>query len=165
MVCKPCGKPDRKNRAQSGQAVIEMVAGIVMFTIMLALVMSISMYLYFQQALVTAAREGARQASLSSELGNDGSEQAGINAVQAYVITSIRNLTGQQASPAVATITVVPPSASLVQNPGERTVTVNIEWQMNNPVGISRFLNALGADGRKFQTFPVFATATMRYEE
>lgn len=162
---KVCGKSVRKHGAQSGQAIIEMVAGIVMFTIMLALVMSISVYLYFQQALVTSAREGARMASLSNALSAGGSEQTGINEIKDYVTTTIRNLTGQQASPEIATITVLPPSQSEVQTTGERTVTVNIEWQMKNPVAIGKFLDALGADGSKFKTFPVYATATMRYEE
>lgn len=162
---KLCGNTRKKTGTQSGQAVIEMVAGIVMFTLMLALIMSLSVYLYFQQALITAAREGARQASLNSSLGSGGSEQAGITAIQNYVATSIQNLTGQVASPAVATITVIPPSESAVQTAGDRTVTVNIQWQMENPVGVAGFLDSLGADGTSFRTFPVFATATMRYEE
>lgn len=154
-----------RKAANSGQAVIEIIAGVVIFTIMMSLIMSISAYLYFQQALVTAAREGARHASFNSDLGEGGSEQAGSGEVQTYVENTILQLTGQQASPGVATITVVPPSQSADQTSGKRTVSVNIEWQMENPIGIAGFLDALGTDGDAFRTFPVYATATMRYEE
>lgn len=162
---KILSRPLRRNASQSGQAVIEVIVGIIFFTIMLALIMSISAYLYFQQALVTAAREGARQASLNNEIGAGGSELAGTTEIQAYVENTIERLTDQQAAPGVATITVIPPSQSADQTSGNRTVTVNIEWQMQNPVGISGFLKALGANGDRFKTFPVYATATMRYEE
>lgn len=162
---KAFGKRLSGKAANSGQAVIEIIAGIVIFTIMMSLIMSISAYLYFQQALVTAAREGARHASFNSDLGEGGSEQAGSNEVRAYVQNTILQLTGQQASPSIATITVVPPSQSANQTSGRRTVSVNIVWQMKNPIGIAGFLDALGTDGDAFRTFPVYATATMRYEE
>lgn len=149
----------------SGQAIIEMIGGMIIFTLLLAMVMSLSMYLYFQQALVTAAREGARHASLNNNLASASTEQTGITEIQNYVTTSIRNLTGQTASPDVATITVVPPSDSASQTTGNRTVTVNIQWRMTNPLGVANFLNALGANGENFRTFPVAASATMRYEE
>ena len=159
------GKLASRRKAQSGQVVIEVIGSIIIFTIMLALVMSISVYLYFQQALVTAAREGARQASLNSQLGTAASEGAGVAAVEAQIQNNIRQLTGQEYSPTVATITVIPPSDSAVQTPGSRTVRVNIQWQMTNPVGIAGLLDALGTDGSAFKTIPVWATATMRYEE
>lgn len=162
---KRLGKALRRRPAKSGQVVIEVIVGIIIFTIMLALVMSISVYLYFQQALVTAAREGAREASLNNEIGLGGSELAGTAAIRAYVENTIKKLTGQEATAGVATITVIPPSQSPNQTSGNRTVTVNIEWKMQNPLGISGMLTALGAKGEHFKTFPVYATATMRYEE
>jgi hypothetical protein len=164
-VNKRLGKALRRRPAQSGQVVIEVIVGIIIFTIMLALVMSISVYLYFQQALVTAAREGAREASLNNEIGLGGSEAAGTANIRAYVENTIEKLTGQEATPGVATITVIPPSQSPNQTSGNRTVTVNIQWQMQNPIGIGNMLDALGTDGDRFKTFPVYATATMRYEE
>lgn len=149
----------------SGQAIIEMIGGMIIFTLLLAMVMSLSMYLYFQQALVTAAREGARHASLNNNLGSTSTERTGISEIQSYVTTAIRNLTGQTVSPSVATITVVPPSESASQTVGSRNVTVSIQWRMTNPLGVANFLNALGANGDNFRTFPVAASATMRYEE
>lgn len=149
----------------SGQAIIEMIGGMIIFTLLLTMVMSLSMYLYFQQALITAAREGARHASLNNNLASTSTEQAGITEVQNYVTTSIRNLTGQTVTPSVATITVSPPSDSASQTAGNRNVTVSIQWRMTNPLGVANFLNALGANGENFRTFPVAASATMRYEE
>ncbi len=160
-----CGKSRSGTGRQSGQAIIEMIGGMIIFTLLLAMVMSLSMYLYFQQALVTAAREGARHASLNNNLGSTSTERTGISEIQSYVTTSIRNLTGQTVSPSVATITVSPPSESASQTIGNRTVTVSIQWRMTNPLGVANFLNALGANGDNFRTFPVAASATMRYEE
>jgi Flp pilus assembly protein TadG len=157
-----------RRKAASGQAVIESIVSIILFVMLLALVMSISVYLYFQQALVTAAREGARQASLSSSIGTSSTESSGISSVQSFVQTEIQQLTGQTYSPSVATITVTPPSNTSVspdQTPGRRNVRVVIQWQMQNPIGISGFINALGGNGNAFNKIPVTATATMRYEE
>lgn len=152
-------------RAKSGQVVVEAVASIIIFTMMLALVMSVSVYLYFQQALVTAAREGARQASLNSDLGAGATEQNGIDTVKTYVTEEIEKLTGQTDTDGSAVITVTPPSQSASQTAGKREVSVVINWKMINPIGVSGLLEALGADGSAFSTIPVYATATMRYEE
>jgi hypothetical protein len=148
-----------------GQAILESIFGIIMFTIILTLTMSITAYLYFQQAMVTAAREGARQAALNTEIGTSATESAGIAYVRSYVIDEVKHLTGQTFDSDIATITVIPPSQSEDQTPGQRMVSVSINWQMKNPINISGFLNALGADGSAFDTIPVKAMATMRYEE
>jgi hypothetical protein len=150
-------------KAAKGQAVIESIASIILFTMMLGLVMAITVYLYFQQALVTAAREGARQAALNADIGSAGSEGNGIGTVQNFVINQVQQTTGQTL--AAADITVTPPSASPDQTPGNRTVNVQITWNMTNPVGVGNFVEALGGDGEPFKTIPVSATATMRYEE
>jgi hypothetical protein len=152
-------------KKQDGQAVLEIIASMIMFTLMLAFVMSISAYLYFQQALVTAAREGARQAALDTNIGLPGTENVGISTVKTYVANQIQKLTGQTFNPITATITVVPPSQSASQVSGEREVQVVIAWQMKNPVGVAGFAQALGGDGSKFNYIPVSASATMRYEE
>ena len=154
-----------KRKALSGQVVVESIVSILIFVIMLSLIMSISMYLYFQQALVTTAREGARQASLNSDMGATGTQQAGINYVSSYVQNEFKQLTGQTYSPTMATITIIPPSQSANQTPGYRTVTVTVDWKMKNPIGIAKLLNAMNVDGSAFDTIPCHATATMRYEE
>ena len=152
-------------KAQSGQVVVESIVSIILFVIMLSLIMSISVYLYFQQALVTTAREGARQAALNSDLGSVGTQSAGMIYVSNYVQNEFKQLTGQTYSAAMATITVTPPSASVNQTIGYRTVTVSINWKMKNPIGIANLLKAMKVDGSAFDTIPCFATATMRYEE
>ena len=158
-------KMHTKRKRASGQAIIESLASIIIFTILLALIVSISAYLYFQQALVTAAREGARQASLNASMGSSSTESSGIAAVQAYVSNEVLQLTGQDFSTSSATITVVPPSQSANQTPGQRTVNVQITWNMKNPIGIAGFLKALGTNASALDTIPVVASATMRYEE
>jgi hypothetical protein len=162
-ICKATSIQRRK--AASGQAIIESIASIIIFTLMLGLVMCISVYLYFQQALVTAAREGARQASLNAELGSGSTEQSGISTVQNYVADEIRQLTGQTYSPSVATITVTPPSSSADQTPGKRQVTVSIVWNMTNPVTVGNMAAVFGGNADTFNNIPVSASATMRYEE
>jgi len=152
-------------KAARGQVVVESIVSIIIFTIMLSLIMSISVYLYFQQALVTTAREGARQASLNADLAAGSTQAAGINYVTSYVKNEFLQLTGQSYDSSMATITVTPPSASANQTPGYRTVAVTIDWKMKNPIGIAKMLNAMKVDGSAFDTIPCHATATMRYEE
>jgi hypothetical protein len=150
---------------QSGQVVIELIASLLVFVIMIALTISISVYLYFQHALVTAAREGARQAALSTELGTESTEDSGIVTVKEAIKKQILQTTGQPFSDEVATITVRPPSQSVSQTAGERDVAITINWALKNPVAVSGFLTALGADGSAFSNIPIYAIATMRYEE
>ena len=165
-VCAPrLAERSKSRRAFGGQAVIESIASIIMFTLLLGLVMCVTVYLYFQQALVTAAREGARQASLNDKLNAVATESAGMAEVRNYVADQVLNLTGQTYSPGVATITVTPPSASANQTPGERMVSVRIDWNMTNPVGVGNMINALDGEGDNFLHIPVHAMATMRYEE
>jgi hypothetical protein len=154
-----------KRPRKSGQAIIESIVGILIFSMLLAFIMSITAYLYFQQALVTAAREGARQASLNTDIGATTTENAGITYVKNYVIDEIRQLTGQTYSSTMATIAISPPSRSPNQTNGKRMVSVTINWNMKNPVNIAGLLEALGADGSAFDVIPVYAMATMRYEE
>jgi len=151
--------------AAKGQVVVESIVSIILFTIMISLVMSFSVYLYFQQALVTTAREGARQASLNSSLGSTSTQAAGVSYVSGYVQDEFQQLTGQTYDATMATITVSPPSASANQTPGYRTVSVTIDWKMKNPVRISNLLSAMKIDGSAFDTIPCHASATMRYEE
>lgn len=152
-----------RRRAERGQAIIESIASIILFAMLLALVMTVTVYLYFQQALVTCAREGARMASLNTTMATD--EASAEDDIIAYVEDEVRALTGQTFDNGEGTIEVVGPSMSANQTPGQRTVTVTITYNMQNPIGVAGFINALGGDGSAFGTIPVTATATMRYEE
>lgn len=152
----------RRRKAASGQAVIESIGSIILFTILLAIMMTMVVYLYFQQALVTAAREGARQAALNSSLGNAATQNTGISYVQQYVKDEVKSLTGQTYDASKATITVTPPTG--VQ--GQRTVNVTITWRIQNPLaGVTTLIGDLGGNGNAFNWIPVSAGASMRYEE
>ena len=144
-----------------GQGVLEITASLIMFTIMIALTMSISAYLYTQHAFVTAARDGARKAAVNTDLGDPATEATGITDIQNEVIDSVAQLTGQLVDE--DNITVTPPDAA--GTPGDRTVSVVINFDMDNPVNIAGLLGAMGAGGDDFATIPIFSTATMRYEE
>lgn len=151
----------RRLKAHKGQAIIESTVSIILFAMLIALVMTVTLYLYIQQAMVTAAREGARMASLNADMATD--EAAGTTTVKEYVKNEIAALTGQTATD--DDITVLGPSSSANQTAGERTVTVSINYTMDNPVNIAGFINALGGDGSAFDNIPVQSSATMRYEE
>ncbi len=150
-----------KHHKYSGQGVIEITAMLIVFTILISIVMSFSAFLYLQHAMITAAREGTRIAALNGDLGDADSQDAGTTTVQNYVINSASSLSGQTLTADDITVTAPDPDGTT----GERTVTVTINYDMENPVNIGGFLTALGADGSVFDTFPVVATATMRYEE
>ena len=149
-------------RGQKGQAVIEILASIIIFTIMLALIMTVSAYLYVQHAMISAAREGARMASLNADLGTAAGQGAGEDSIVAYVQDSVQKLTGQNID--AADITVEPPDLAAAS--GAKQVRVTINYQMNNPIPIAEFLTALGVDDTSgIAQIPVTATAAMRYEE
>ncbi len=150
----------RKHRAAEGQAIIEIVGGLIIFTIMLCLIMTITGWLYLQQAIVTSAREGARQASLNDALGVLTTQVTGITATQAYVINEVKSLTGQAIT--ASNVTVTPPTGVV----GSRMVTVTIKMNFVNPVKIDGFLSGVGVTGANtFGTIPVSSQATMRYED
>jgi hypothetical protein len=150
----------RSRSAASGQVVIESIASLLIFTIMLAVIMTITMWLYLQQALVTSAREGARQASLNAELAGAATKSAGVGAVKAYVQNTVRSLTGQDIDP--SQITVTGPTGA---TPGQRTVAVTLSMTLKNPLGVAALFDALGTSGAKFDNIPMSASATLRYEE
>jgi type II secretory pathway pseudopilin PulG len=151
-----------RGRKASGQALIESLVGIIIFAIMLALIMTISMWLYVQQALVTSAREGARQASLNASMASTTAsvKLTGINAVKAYVQDEMLKLTGQTLPS--NNITITGPTGATA---GQRTVEVTLQMSMKNPIGIAGMLNALGGNGNAFDSIPMGASATLRYEE
>lgn len=153
--------PVSRRRRRKGQSMIELTASLIMFVIMIALIFSISAYLYMQHAMVSAAREGARTASLNTDIGDSDTQADGVNDVEDYVVTAVNNLTGITIEP--ENVTVTPPDPGAAQ--GERTVTVQINYSMENPLPIAAFLQAFGASGEGLDIIPVVASATMRYEE
>lgn len=148
-------------RAQKGQAVLEITASLIIFVIMLSIIMSISLYLYVQHAAVSTVREGARFASLNTDIGNPATEGVGISAVQAYVQNTATQLAGLTLN--AEDVVVTPPDPAGIQ--GERNVQVEMTFNVTNPIGISGFLSAFGVEGNSFEEFPIHAEAIMRYEE
>lgn len=156
-------KIGKKGIARKGQAIVELCGNVIIFTIMVALMTTLSSVLYMQHILVTAAREGARAASLSEDFAND-DDAAGIAAVQQRVKDMILQTAGQTLDGSNSTIDVTPPDAA---DPyGSRTVTVDITYTMENPIPIAGFIEGLsGGDYSALQSLPMNATATMRFEE
>ena len=153
------GQARRIHRTRErGQAIIESIASIILFCLMLTMVCSITMYLYFEQAMVTAAREGARLASLTSNL----STAAGKSSVSTSVRTTVQALTGQQYDGSTDTITVVGPTGTTT---GRRTCSVTVTYRRNNPLGIAHLIDALDGEGESWRYLTVSSSATMRYEE
>ncbi|MGE0199514.1 MAG: TadE/TadG family type IV pilus assembly protein [Candidatus Melainabacteria bacterium] len=145
-----------------GQGLIEIIGMLVVFTILICMMTSISAYLYVQHALTTVAREGARVASLNSDLADAANQSSAEDEIKSYVQNAMMQMTGQSLE--ADSIDVTPPDAAGTS--GERTVTVAINYNMDNPVPIDSFLSAFpNTDGNHFSTIPVFSTATMRYEE
>jgi hypothetical protein len=151
-----CRKAFRK--AKRGQALIESTISIILFTMLLATMVSFCVYLYMQQAIVTVAREGARQASLTDDLANN------TDSVEQYVKDEVRSLTGQNFDNGTGSIMVDGPLPS-TSNPNINVVTVSIDYSIPNPIPIGSFMTALGGDGTAFNSIPVAASATMRYED
>jgi hypothetical protein len=150
-------------RSAQGQGVFELVTGMLVFTLMTVIMGCISIYLMVEHAAISGAREGARLASLSSNVSNDTS------AIVARVKSVVQASCGQILPN--SSITVTPPDSAAT--PGNRSVTVAIAYDMPTPLNASALAAAWTppADPTKpppatvGATVPVVAKATMRYEE
>ena len=129
-----------------------------MLSLMFALVCSGFVFLYTQTTLISAARQGARVAAVNMDLASNPSSVQ--TAVYDQVNTYFQQTTGQTL--AASDVTVTGPTGATV---GQRNVQVTVQYSMPNPLGVAGLLSALGGDGAPWQSFPVSATATMRYEE
>jgi hypothetical protein len=148
-----------KNRPHRGQGILESVFGMVMFVSMIALTCTICMMLFLQNALVGAARQGARVASINPDYGAGNTSTAN-TAVKSVVKTFMAQTAGQTLTDNQVTITA--PTGTI----GQRNVTVRINYSLTNPVPIAGFLSGLGATGTSsLATIPLVAQASMRYED
>lgn len=136
---------------------IEIIASLFMFIVMICMMVSVSLYLYVQHAAVTAVREGTRFASLNQDIGQASTQIAGVDEVKEYLIAATQQLSGITIG--LDDIDVTPPDTAAPQ--GSRTVHVEARFQMQNPIPVGGLLG----DRDTFRTFPIHATATMRYEE
>jgi hypothetical protein len=140
-----------RRQARKGQAVVELIPSIIIFTLMIAMIASASFYLFIQHAVVSAAREGARTAALSEP------DEAEANATQ-RVQTFLQSTTGQ--TPTL--VDVEGPTGPV----GQRNYRVTVDLDLQNPIPIQQLLTALGAGaGVNLESIPVTASAEMRYEE
>lgn len=149
----------RMRGAQGGQAIIELIAGLIMFSLLLVVITSMSAYLYLEHAVVTATREGARLAALSTDLAGDDIAGA-TDAVRTRVQQAMLAASGQ-AIPDEA-ITVIPPDVSATT--GQRTVEVQVNFSVDTPFNPGGILSGFNAASTPL-TVPLFGRAIMRYEE
>ncbi len=154
-------KNKSNKRAEKGQAIIEMIFSIIMFAIMLSSVTAMSAYLYVQHATITAAREGARIAALNSDLGSAANVGVGEAAVEDFVIDMMASASGITISSADVTVTA--PDA--LDPVGDRSVQIDIDYELTNPIPVGSILTALTGNSYGFDTIPIHSEATMHYEE
>lgn len=144
---------------QRGQAVLEVILSIIMFVILFLGISAVSLYLFVQCSLVSAARDGARTAALNLQLGDPATQSTGVKAVQDSVIAFAKNTAGVSLS--YPNITVAGPTGAI----GNRQVTVTINYQFNNPVPLQSFLTSLNATYAGLDKIQLSSSASMRYED
>ena len=147
------------NKYGVGQGAIEVILGLIIFTLMSIMLTSLSAYLYIQHSVVTAVREGARVGALNNDIGGD-DVPAGVTVVQNRVIQFMQASTAQTIAP--GDITVTPPDPAGAS--GQRTVTVAVAFNLATPLNPSAVFGGFGG-GSSPVSVPIAATATLRYEE
>jgi hypothetical protein len=151
----------KSNIHQKGQASIELVMSLLLFVAMLGTLLSLSMYMYINHTFLTAAKEGARMAAVEANLANAGTWATG----EDNVIEWVQNFVSSSSGIALADddIALSGPDGGTI---GNRTVTVTVSYEFQNPVQIRTFMNRLsGGSASGLDTFTITNTATMRYEE
>ena len=153
--------PTRSYRkAAKGQGIFELVTGMIFFILMSLAFSGLSVYIYVTHSGITAVREGARIGSLNNEIGGV-DVAAGTTAVSQRVIDFMAVSTGQVIPPGAVTVTPPNPADPI----GARTVTVTLNYNMPTPLNPAAAFSGFSGGGSSPVTVPVFATATMRYEE
>lgn len=147
------------SRAEKGQAVVETVVSMIIFSFMVGGIAALSAYLYMQHSLVSAARFGSRKASINSDIGN-GNFAQGEQDITDDVIDFWAATTGQEIT--ADDVTVDGPNGA---QQGERTVTVTVNYELQNPVNFDGALQAIGAGPSGLGQIEMAASATMHYEE
>ncbi|MCA9788601.1 MAG: hypothetical protein KC476_08060 [Cyanobacteria bacterium HKST-UBA06] len=146
---------------QRGQASVDLVGSLIMFTVMMGFLASMSVFLYINNVFTTAASMGARTAAVEGALADAGTFSQGESAVKQVVKDFVGNSTGITLED--SDISVSMPTGTF----GERTVTVQIVEVMESPVKVMTLLNNMreeGSSGHEDE-FTISASATMHYEE
>jgi Flp pilus assembly protein TadG len=150
----------RQKTGRSGQASIEFVMSLLLFVSMLGTLLSLSMYLYMHHTFLTAAKVGARTAAADSRLANANTYDDGVANVRSKVKSFVSSSTSVSLDD--TDIEVDGPNGAQ----GDRTVTVTVSYDFENPVQIRTFINRLsGGSSEGLDTFTISDNATMRYEE
>jgi Flp pilus assembly protein TadG len=148
---------------RKGQAIIELTFTFISFVLMLGFMVAISLYLYIHHTVLTAAKEGARFASIESQLGAPATYAAGVTAVQNRVKTFLLTSANINIVNPTGIIMVNAPSGATV---GNRTVTVQVNYGFKNPIQMLKIFNQLGGGAPLAdEIVSINHTVTMRYEE
>jgi hypothetical protein len=144
---------------QSGQGIIEIMATLIIFTILLGLTANTSVYLYLAHTFISAARYGARVAAIDPTMTTQTSTAQGnvVSKVQAY-LTSTTGLT-------VATNNIQVTAPDAAGTVGSRTVTVVINYDLPLPLNVAAVVQAFGGSGAGLSSIPIHTSAMMHYEE
>ena len=139
---------------------IELIGALIIFAVLMGFSANISVYLYVVHSFASAAREGARAASLNHDL-------TGVNTataqgkVKATVKDYIQHSTGILLDDADIAITLPDSSATS----GERHVSVNVDYDLPMPLNAAGLVEAFGGSADGLDVIPVHGFAMMRYEE
>lgn len=132
---------------------------LLLFVAMTGIMISSSAYLYVNQLFLAAAREGARAAATDTRLAGAAAATA-----TSEIKTRVKNFVSQTSGIQLQdnNITLTGPTGST----GNRTVSLNINYQFTSPIRIGTYINRLnGGSTSASDTFTINSTATMRYEE
>jgi Flp pilus assembly protein TadG len=142
-----------------------MIFSLLMFSLSFLLIATGCVYLYMQNAVVSAARVGARAASVSNDLGGSNATSASTarSAIAQQVKTYLTGLAGSSGLDVpLGNIVLTGPTGTA----GSRNVTVTITGTFKDPLSANSFISGLGGTGGSaYNGFPLSASATMRYEE
>ena len=148
---------------QKGQASVDLVASLVMFSIMLASLVSISLFLYLNHAFTTAAAIGGRVASSDVNIGSPTTFATGEANVRSQVKQFIESASGITLSD--NQIAVTQPRRAL----GSRQVTVSITHDVDSPIKVQPMMNEMAHPGQAppagADKFTISSSATFHYED
>ena len=148
---------------QRGQASVDLVASQIMFSIMLASLVSISLFLYLNHAFATAAAIGGRVASSDVNIGNPTTFATGEANVKTQVKQFIKSASGIELQN--NQITVTQPTGAL----GSRQVKVSITHNVDSPIKVQSMMSQMAHPGQAppqdADKFAISSAATFHYED
>lgn len=151
------------SRRQKGQASVDIVASLIMFSIMLASLVSISLFLYLNHAFATAAAIGGRVASSDVNIGNPTTFATGEANVKSQVKDFIKSASGIELEN--NQISVTAPTGAI----GNRQVKVSITHNVDSPIKVQSMMSQMAHPGQPppegADKFTISSAATFHYED